>query len=252
MSDKRVAIITGGGSGVGQATTEALARKGFRIAILDIDEAAAHKQARALADAGFEAHAARTDVADDAQVGAAVAGVLSRWGRADALVNNAGMPQANLPFEEVTAEIWTQVLNVNLMSIVNLARYVVPSMRARRAGAIVNVTSVSGIRARPGMSAYCAAKAAAVSLTETLALELAEHGIRVNSVAPGSLETPMFARFLRDGETWTQAMERYLPQIPVHRLGQPQEIADTIAWIAADAPGFMTGQVIAVDGGRSL
>lgn len=99
MSDKRVAIITGGGSGVGQATTEALARKGFRIAILDIDEAAAHKQALALADAGFEAYGARTDVADDAQVGAAVAGVLSRWGRVDALVNNAGMPQANLPFE---------------------------------------------------------------------------------------------------------------------------------------------------------
>ncbi|MFC3941257.1 3-oxoacyl-ACP reductase [Pseudomonas gingeri NCPPB 3146 = LMG 5327] len=252
MSVEKVAVVTGAGSGVGLKTAGLLHRKGFRVVLLDIDGDAALTQATVLDPSGLSVLAARVDICDAGQVRAAIEQVRARWGRVDVLVNNAGMPQANLPFEAVSAQLWSQVLDVNLMGIVHLAQAVVPLMREQGSGRIVNVTSVAGSRARPGMSAYCAAKAAAISLTQTLALELADAGILVNSVAPGSLETPMFRKFLQPDEAWDAAMERYLPNIPLHRLGQPEEIAETVVWVASEAPGFMTGQNIIVDGGRCL
>lgn len=252
MSSGKVAIVTGGGSGVGAETAQRLHRRGFVVVVLDINEEAAVAQARALDASGETAAAWMVDVCDRDAVARVVGDVEVRYGRVDVLVNNAGLPQTNLPFEAVDATLWTRIMEVNVSGIANLCAAVAPAMRRQRAGRIVNVTSVSGIRARPGMSAYCAAKAAAISLTQTLALELAVDGILVNSIAPGSLKTPMFEKFLRPGETWDEAMARYLPQIPLRRLGEPGEIADAIAWVATDAPGFMTGQVITIDGGRSL
>jgi 3-oxoacyl-[acyl-carrier protein] reductase len=252
MKDMKVAIVTGAGSGVGRDAASLLHRKGYAVLVLDMNAEAARAHAAALDAEGHPARAAAVNVCDEAAAAAAVAEALSAWGRIDVLVNNAGMPQANLPFEEVTAEMWSKILAVNVLGIVNMCRATVPHMRAQRAGSIVNVTSVSGVRARHGMSAYCAAKAAAISLTQTLALELATDGIKVNAIAPGALDTPMFEKFLRPGETMTQAMERYLSHIPLQRLGFPAEIAEAIAWVAGEAPGFMTGQNIVIDGGRSL
>ncbi|WP_213767676.1 glucose 1-dehydrogenase [Caballeronia sp. dw_19] len=252
MSSSKVAIVTGAGSGVGAETAARLHRRGFVVMVLDIDAQAAKAQAANLDPGGETAASWAVDVRARDAVGKAVADIEARCGRVDVLVNNAGLPQTNLPFEDVDAAMWTRIMDVNVAGIANLCAAVTPLMRRQRSGRIVNVTSVSGIRARPGMSAYCAAKAAAISLTQTLSLELAGDGILVNSIAPGSLKTPMFEKFLRPGETWDEAMARYLPQIPLGRLGDPGEIADAITWVATDAPGFMTGQVITIDGGRSL
>jgi 3-oxoacyl-[acyl-carrier protein] reductase len=252
MGIKRVAVVTGAGNGVGAQTAIRLHGRGFAVAVLDLDGQAAAREAQRL-DAGGETVAAHcVDVCNLDQVSVAIADIEARWGRIDALVNNAGLPQTNLPFEEVDAVMWSRVVDVNVGGIVNLSKAVAPIMRRQKGGRIVNVTSVSGVRPRHGMSAYCAAKAAANSLTQTLALELAADGIVVNAIAPGSLQTQMFQQFLRPGESWDEAMTRYLPQIPLGRLGTPGEIAEAIAWVAVDAPGFMTGQVIAIDGGRSL
>jgi NAD(P)-dependent dehydrogenase (short-subunit alcohol dehydrogenase family) len=252
MSSGQVAIVTGAGSGVGAETAQRLHRKGFAVMVLDIDGSAADSQARALDARGETVVAWTVDVRDRDAAARVVAEIDARYGRIDVLVNNAGLPQTNLPFEAVDTALWTRIMEVNVAGIANLCAAVSLAMRRQRTGRIVNVTSVSGLRVRPGMSAYCAAKAAAISLTQTLALELAADGILVNSIAPGSLKTPMFEKFLRPGETWDEAMARYLPQIPLNRLGEPGEIADAIVWVATDAPGFMTGQVITIDGGRSL
>lgn len=252
MTEQKVAIVTGAGSGVGQETSALLHAKGYAVVVLDIDAGAALTQAQRLDPECRTAIAATCDVCDGASAQEVVLAALRRWGRVDVLVNNAGMPQANLPFDEVADALWQRVWGVNVMGIVNLTRAVAPGMRERRGGAIVNVTSVAGLRARAGLSAYCAAKAAAISLTQTMALELAPKGIRVNAVAPGSLATPMFEKFLQPGESWDSAMQRYLPNIPVGRLGLPAEIAQTVVWAATEAPDFMTGQTLVVDGGRSL
>ncbi|BEU25645.1 SDR family NAD(P)-dependent oxidoreductase [Paraburkholderia caribensis] len=252
MSVEKVAVVTGAGSGVGAETASRLHGKGFAVMLLDIDGKAAEGQAQRLDPSGETARAWAVDVRDREAVAKVIAQIDASYHRIDVLVNNAGLPQTNLPFEVVDAEAWTRILDVNVAGIVNLCAAVSPTMRGRKAGRIVNVTSVSGLRARPGMSAYCAAKAAANSLTQTLALEFAADGVLVNAIAPGSLNTPMFERFLRPDESWDAAMARYLPQIPLNRLGEPGEIADAIVWVAAEAPGFMTGQVITIDGGRSL
>ncbi|WP_414447016.1 SDR family NAD(P)-dependent oxidoreductase [Burkholderia sp. 22PA0099] len=220
--------------------------------LLDIAFPTADELAHQLDSAGRTAVAWELDVRDREAAVQVIEAIDSRYGRIDVLVNNAGLPQTNLPFEQVDTTMWGDILDVNVGGIANLCAAVAPVMRRRRDGRIVNVTSVSGLRARPGMSAYCAAKAAATSLTQTLALELAADGILVNAIAPGSLKTPMFQKFLRPGESWDDAMSRYLPQIPLNRLGEPGEIADAIVWVASEAPKFMTGQTITIDGGRSL
>lgn len=252
MTSGKVAVVTGAGSGVGAHTAQRLHGRGLAVMLLDTDSISANATARALDARGETAVAWALDVRDRGAVEHTIAQIEARYGHIDVLVNNAGEPQMNLPFEALDAALWSRIMEVNVAGIVNLSASVTPGMRRQRGGRIVNVTSVSGIRARPGMSAYCAAKAAANSLTQTLALELAADGILVNAIAPGSLNTPMFEKFLRPGERLDEAMARYLPQIPLNRFGEPGEIADAIVWVAMDAPSFMTGQVVTIDGGRSL
>lgn len=243
-----LAIVTGAGSGVGAATARKLIANGYRVAVFDRDGDAAVRTAHELGDA---ATAHTVDVADLAACRAAITDATADGTAVDILVNSAGAPHANIPVHELNAQTWTNMFDVNVLGVANMVTATLPDLTAP-GGTIVNVTSVAGVRARTGLGAYCASKAAAISLTKTLALELAPRGIRVNSVAPGSLETPMFEQFLRHGESMDSAMEHYLPQIPLGRRGEPSEIADAILWVTGPQTGFVTGQNIVIDGGRSL
>lgn len=243
-----LAIVTGAGSGVGSSTARKLIEAGHRVALLDRNGEAVVQGAAALGE-GATGH--EVDVVDLAACIAVVAEITADGTTVDMLINCAGSPHANIPVHELDATIWAKMFDVNVVGVANMVTAALPALTTPGA-TIVNVTSVAGVRARPGLGAYCASKAAAISLTQTLALELAPQGIRVNSIAPGSLVTPMFEQFLRPDESLDAAMGRYLPQIPLGRRGEPDEIADAILWASGPQTGFITGQNIVVDGGRSL
>jgi 3-oxoacyl-[acyl-carrier protein] reductase len=248
-SPTKVAVVTGAGSGVGAATARLFASRGYAVALLDRDLTAASAVAEST---GGEAIALLCDVTDQHAVTAAIDAVGHRWSRIDVLVNNAGAPHPAIGFERLGVDVWRIAFDVNVLGIVHTTAAALPLLRASSPAAIVNVASVAGVRARAGLAAYCAAKAAAISLTQTLAIELAPEHIRVNAIGPGALETPMFQQFLRPGESHQDGAERYAPNIPLGRLGHPDEIADAILWAAEPTASFVTGQVILVDGGRSI
>lgn len=254
MSDSTaepVAIITGAGSGVGAACAHRFSAAGYHVGLLDRDEHSAREVATALDATLTRVLYARVDVTDSADIATAIRAIDNRWGRIDAVINNAGVPHPATDFDKLSDQQWTSAFEVNVRGIARVTDAALPLLKRSR-GAVVNVTSVAGVRARAGLAAYCASKAAAISLTQTLALELAPYGVRVNSIGPGALDTPMFGSFLRPGETVTHGTERYAQAIPLGRLGTAAEIADAVVWAASKHAGFMTGQTIVIDGGRAI
>jgi 3-oxoacyl-[acyl-carrier protein] reductase len=252
MSDRMTVAVTGAGSGVGAATAQKFFAAGHRVALLDRNEDAVRRVAAELDPTGENALPLRLDVTDEVEAARAVRAIGERCGALDVLVNNAGAPHAAIPFEQIGQDTWQTVLGVNVLGIAIVTAAALPLLKASASAAVVNVTSVAGVRARPGLSAYCASKAAAISLTETLALELANDRIRVNAIAPGALDTPMFTRFLKPGESIEHGVARYEPGIPLGRLGDPGEIADAVLWASGAESAFMTGQTIVIDGGRAI
>lgn len=247
----RVAIVTGAGNGLGRAYAATLARSGARVAILDLaGDAARSAAAEIAADAGSVAAAYEVDVTDADQVGRVVEAVVARWGRVDALVNNAGgalLPSA--PFDSFDRAQWNRVLDVNLTAQWLCAAAVVPHMRRAGYGKIVNVSSTSVSRGGPiGLAPYIAAKAGAVGLTRALARELGPDGIRVNAIAPGyipvdtpkAVHTPEAAAALRE----RIAAEQCLPF-----LGTPRDLAPVVEFLCSPASDYLTGQVLNADGG---
>ncbi len=243
----RVVLITGAGAaaGIGAATARAFAARGVSVALADRDGAAARASADAILADGGLARAYTLDVTDPAQVEAVVAAVEAEMGPVAVLVNNAGIGERT-GFLDLTLEAWRQVMEVNLTGAFLCAQAVARRMVARGAGgAIVNVASVAGLTAVPGRAAYIASKHGLVGLTRALALDLGGAGIRVNAVAPGSVETPLTAALLaRPG-----AREATARRHPLGRHGQPDEIARAIAFLASDEAGFITGASLPVDGG---
>jgi 3-oxoacyl-[acyl-carrier protein] reductase len=238
----KVVLVTGGARGIGWATAEAFIAAGWKVALGDIDGTESARRAEA-----FPQHTLplSLDVTDRAAVEKAFAEVLGRWGRLDALVNNAGI-QRHAPLESLAAEDWLAVLNVNLHGTFNCLQAAANIMLPRGSGAIVNLASVAATRGAPGRAAYAASKAAIVSLTKTAAVEWSARGVRVNAVAPGYTETDLVRTAIAEGRI---SLDPIVARIPAGRLAMPSEIASSVVFLCSDSASYITGHVLHVDGG---
>lgn len=246
----KVAVITGAGSGMGRAAARLFAAEGARVLAADLRADTAEAAAAEIRTAGGEAAAFTADVSRSADVEAMIAAAVSRWDRLDILFNNAGIPMAFTPVEAVSEEQFDQLFNVNVKSVFLGARHAVPVMKRQGGGVIVNTASTAAIRPRPGLTPYNASKGAVVTLTKSLAIELAPFGIRVNCICPVATETPMLDDFIGQGMTAEQGREKFRATIPLGRLNTPEDIAQAALYLAV-AP-MVTGIALEVDGGRDI
>jgi len=245
--DGRVAVVTGGGAGIGRGIAKGLATFGARVAILERDPASAAAAAAEIRGGGGEALALTTDVRDGEAVERAVADTCETYGGVDVLVNNAGGVFA-APFLETTPKGWDALWRANLGHILHCTHSVGRRMvEQARGGSIINVVSIEGVRAAPLYAVYAAAKAGAINFTKTMALELAPHGIRVNAIAPGLTDTAQ----PRYGNTEDE-LAVMASGVPLGRMAQPEDIADVAVFLASPAARHITGQTLHVNGGQYL
>lgn len=242
----KVAIVTGAGSGMGEAIAHTFANEGALVAVLDVDEANGGRVAGAI---GARARFVRCDVTNKADIDAAVAATERAFGRLDILINNAGVSHINKPLLEIGEAEFERVFAVNVKGVFLFTQAAVPLMRRGGGGAIINIGSTAGLRPRPGLSAYNATKGAVHNLTKTLAVELAPARIRVCAIAPVATDTPLLPTFLgaADGQR-----EKFIATVPLGRLAQPQDIANVALFLASDEAAFLTGNIVEVDGGRCV
>ncbi len=240
LKDK-VTIITGGAQGIGAACAERFAREGALVVLADVDDARGNALSKQLG-----AMYVHCDVGDAVDVNALVQKTVTKHGRIDVLVNNAGIFKA-APFLEVTEEDFDAVIRVNLKGAFLVAQAVAREMVKAGSGSVVNMSSVNAVMAIPNIASYNMSKGGINQLTRAMALALADHGVRVNAVAPGTIATELAAKAVLTSD---EAKARILSRTPMKRLGTPQEIADVVAYLASDASSYLTGEIITADGGR--
>jgi 3-oxoacyl-[acyl-carrier protein] reductase len=248
----QVAIVTGGGSGIGAASAAAFAREGARVLVVDVNEATAKVTAELIEKAGGQAMAVAADVARAADSQAAVDRALSAWGRVDVFFANAGVPQWPMDIEQVDEAVFDQIFSVNVKGVWLGARCALPVMKRQRRGVVLITASTAAIRPRRGGQTYAASKGAVVAMTKSLALEAAPHGVRVVAIAPVATETPMLSTFMARHEIDEESRARYIATVPLGRLNQPADIASTAVFLVSDDAAMITGSCIEVDGGRCI
>lgn len=251
----RAVAITGAGSGMGQRTAELFAEHGADVAVVDVDGEAAAETAETIEASAASGSAVPivADVSNADDVRNFVERTVEEFGRIDVLHNNAGIPQQVTPVNEVTEDEWDRINAINLKGPFLGTRAVVPHMREQGGGAIVNTSSMSGLRPRTGVSAYAAAKGGLITLTKQTAAELAEDGIRVNAICPVSANTPMLPKFAPGaGTTMQEAKETVIDTIPLGRLAEPEDIAEAAVFLASEEASMITGTALKVDGGRGI
>lgn len=245
----RVAVVTGGGSGIGRAVVQHLAGAGHQVAALDLDAAAAEQAADDARGRGVDAVGIGVDVSDRDAVVAAFDKVRGELGPVAVLVTAAGYSRID-DYLELTPEVWNRVIDVNLTGTFHCTQAALPDMIAAHWGRIVTISSSSALRGTPLMAPYAAAKGGVVTLAKCLARGYAKYGITVNDVPPSSIETPMMHQQQAAGNL--PATEVLMKSVPLGRMGTPDDLAATVAFLASDAAGFITGQVLSVNGGTLI
>lgn len=245
-----IALVTGAGGGMGEATSIRLARDGMAVGVLDISAEAAASVAGAINRAGGLAVPVVADVSDRAQVEAAVEKVRQALGPVTVLVNNAGIENFTA-FEEIEEDNWDRLMAVNLKGAYMVAQVVLPDMLERGWGRIINIASIGAQVGAPGMVHYTASKGGIIAMTRSLALELGPRGITVNAIAPGFIDTPMARRAIDQGK-FPVDLEQMLQAYPIPRLGRPEEVAGACAFFASEDAGYITAQLLGVNGGTAV
>ena len=249
MADRlagKVALVTGGSSGIGRATAQIFAREGAKVVVADVGVEGGAETVRLITDSGGEATFIKTDVAQPADTEAMVKKAVEAYGRLDCAFNNAGIEGVVQPTVDYDQADWDRVISINLTGVWLCMKYELQQMLTQGSGAIVNTASIAGLVGLPGFSAYVAAKHGVNGLTKTAALEYAKSGIRVNAVCPGAIRTPMFERGARDNPG---IEEQVVAAEPLGRMAEPAEVGEAVVWLCSDAASFVTGQPMAVDGG---
>jgi len=247
LKDK-VAVVTGGASGFGEGIVRRFAEEGASVVIADLNGSVGESLARGL---GKAACAQTTDVSKDASVAALSAFVLGRFGRIDIVVNNAGVPQPPLALEAVEDALFEKIVAVNMRSLFLMARHFVPPMKAAKKGAILNIASTAAVRPRPRLAWYNASKGFVVTATQSMAIELAPFGVRVNAINPVAGDTPMLKTFMGGADT-PEARAQFMATIPLGRLSTPADVATAATFLASDEASMITGVALEVDGGRAI
>ncbi len=238
----KVVIITGAGSGIGKETALLFAKEGAKVVVADVNEKGGEETVAEIKKNGGEAIFARLDISSREQSKEVIEYTLERYGKIDVLINNAGIIQDAL-VQKMTEEQWDTVINVNLKGPFNCIQAVVPAMIEHGTGEIINVSSIVGLYGNIGQTNYAAAKAGLIGMTKTLAKELGKKGIRVNAVAPGFIYTPMTAKMPE------KILEMMKEKTPMKRIGQPDDVAYALLYLASDEANFINGAVLCVDGG---
>jgi NAD(P)-dependent dehydrogenase (short-subunit alcohol dehydrogenase family) len=243
MTDQKAAIITGGSSGIGRAAAVELAKQGIKIAIAARRAKEGEETVRLVQEAGSDGIFVKTDVANENDVRALIEKTVKQYNRLDYAFNNAGIEEMTTPLVDQTSEVFDQIMNVNVKGVWLSMKYEIPEMIRTGGGAIVNTSSGAGVVGYPQQPIYIASKHAVLGLTKSAALEYAKSGIRINAIAPGVTATEMVERVDK------QLIERLKSITPIGRIGDPQEIANAVAWLLSDKASFVLGHTLLVDGG---
>jgi NAD(P)-dependent dehydrogenase (short-subunit alcohol dehydrogenase family) len=244
--DGKVALVTGGASGLGQAAVRILAGQGARVVVADMNDELGEETAAEAKGLGGEAVYLHTDVTKESDVAAAVAKAVDTWGRLDCALNNAGTTGPSKPTADYSLDEWNSVIALNLTGVFLCLKHEIPQMVEQGGGAIVNTSSGAGLIGFPGLPGYVASKHGVIGITKAAALEYVKAGVRVNAVCPGSTRTPMLEGFMGGDPVMEQAMAN---SAPIGRLARPEEIANAMVWLLSDAASFVVGHAFAVDGG---
>ena len=245
LEDQKVAIVTGGSSGIGRVTAIALAKRGVKITVAARRVKEGEETVRLIEEAGSEGIFVKTDVANEDDIRSLVERSAKSYGRLDYAFNNAGIEEIMTPFTDQKSEIFDQIMNINVKGVWLSMKYEIPEMIKSGGGAIVNNSSVAGIIGFPQMPIYIASKHAVLGLTKSAALEFAKSGIRINAIAPGGVVTDMAKRVFGDN----QLLETLTLMHPIGRIADPEEIANAVVWLLSDKASFVLGHTLIVDGG---
>jgi 3-oxoacyl-[acyl-carrier protein] reductase len=246
----RVAIVTGAGSGIGQATAILFAAEGAKVTAVDLKPDAARATAEQIEKAGGQALAVAADVSRSDDNRDAVAQTVARWGRLDVFYANAGVPQWPTPVEDMDESTFDRIMAVNVKGVFLGAKFAAPVMKKQKSGVILITGSTAAFRPRPGGQCYAASKGAVTVMGQSLAVELAPFGVRVVVIAPVATETPMLSTFMGKKEVDAEGMERYTATVPLGRLNRPDDLARAALFLASDDAAMVTGSPFIIDGGR--